>query len=86
MRKDIAVSGTKKRCSYSKNELVKKDDDQQLVLMSIFIVKESDAAVWRARYRKTLLCQSAARYSSDNGRKTLFLCFNRHSQTNSHYH
>lgn len=79
LRKDISVTGTKKTLLISsRNELVKKDEDQKTVLDEFFYGDRKRMLLSGGPGTgKTLLCQSAARHSNDNGRKTLFLCFNR---------
>ncbi len=79
LRKDIVVAGTKKTLLISsKNELVRRDEYQQSVLDEFFYGERKRMLLSGGPGTgKTLLCQSAARYSAENGRKTLFLCFNR---------
>lgn len=79
LRKDIEITGTKKTLLISsKNDLIQKDEDQKVIL---------DEYIYGDKHRliltggpgtgKTLLCQTAARHSSENNNKTLLLCFNR---------
>jgi len=79
LRKEIAVSGTKKTLLISsKNELVKEDDNQKTILDEFFYGDRKRMVLSGGPGTgKTLLCQSAARHSSESGKKTLFLCFNR---------
>ena len=79
LRKDIAVSGTKKTLLISsKNELVREDDNQKSILDEFFYGDRKRMLLSGGPGTgKTLLCQSAARHSSEDGKKTLFLCFNR---------
>ena len=79
LRKDIAVSGTKKTLLISsKNELVREDDNQKIILDEFFYGDRKRMVLSGGPGTgKTLLCQSAARHSSESEKKTLFLCFNR---------